>query len=101
LNPKNPRLRDRVRRGKIKVNEFVEMRPEEMYPELWQPYKELLEQKHNRNAVNLQIEREGLFHCGKCKSRNTDYSQMQTSSADEPMTSYIYCYNCGHRWKQK
>ena len=30
---------------------------------------------------------EGTFKCGKCGSRNTDYSQKQTRSADEPMTT--------------
>ncbi|NBS69556.1 hypothetical protein EBT31_11690 [bacterium] len=42
---------------------------------------------------------EGAFKCGKCKSKKTDYYQMQTRSADEPMTTYVTCKNCGHRWK--
>lgn len=42
---------------------------------------------------------EGLFKCGKCKSVKTTYYQMQTRSADEPMTTYVTCKGCGHRWK--
>jgi DNA-directed RNA polymerase subunit M/transcription elongation factor TFIIS len=42
---------------------------------------------------------EGLFMCGKCKSVKTSYYQLQTRSADEPMTAYITCKSCGHRWK--
>lgn len=42
---------------------------------------------------------EGLFKCGKCKSLKTTYYQMQTRSADEPMTTYVTCKNCGIRWK--
>ena len=42
---------------------------------------------------------EGLFKCGKCKSTKTDYYQLQTRSADEPMTTYVTCRGCGHRWK--
>lgn len=42
---------------------------------------------------------EGLFKCGKCKSAKTSYYQMQTRSADEPMTTYVTCRNCGHKWK--
>jgi transcription elongation factor S-II len=30
---------------------------------------------------------EGALQCGRCKSRNTEYSQKQTRSADEPMTT--------------
>jgi hypothetical protein len=41
----------------------------------------------------------GLFKCGRCKSTKTTYYQMQTRSADEPMTTYVTCKNCGHKWK--
>ena len=42
---------------------------------------------------------EGILQCGKCKSKKTDYYQLQTRSADEPMTTYVTCKNCGNRWK--
>jgi DNA-directed RNA polymerase subunit M/transcription elongation factor TFIIS len=42
---------------------------------------------------------EGQFKCGKCKSKKTDYYQLQTRSADEPMTTYVTCHGCGNRWK--
>ena len=41
-----------------------------------------------------------MFKCGKCKQRNTTYFQMQTRSADEPMTTFITCKSCGNRWKE-
>ena len=41
----------------------------------------------------------GLFKCGKCKGVKTTYYQMQTRSADEPMTTYVTCKTCGNRWK--
>ena len=39
------------------------------------------------------------FTCRKCKSNDCSYYQMQTRSADEPMTTFITCQNCGNRWK--
>ncbi len=39
------------------------------------------------------------FQCGKCRQRETQYYQMQTRSADEPMTTFVTCVNCGNRWK--
>ncbi|EGC37355.1 hypothetical protein DICPUDRAFT_77009 [Dictyostelium purpureum] len=39
------------------------------------------------------------FQCGKCKQRRCTYFQMQTRSADEPMTTFVRCINCGNRWK--
>lgn len=41
----------------------------------------------------------GLFKCGKCKSTDTSNRQAQTRSADEPMTVFVHCQNCGNRWK--
>jgi transcription elongation factor S-II len=40
-----------------------------------------------------------LFTCGRCKSIKTTSTQKQTRSADEPMTVFVLCLNCGTRWK--
>lgn len=37
--------------------------------------------------------------CGKCKQSKVAYSQAQTRSADEPLTTFCECTMCGHRWK--
>ncbi|CAM9988249.1 unnamed protein product [Phaeothamnion confervicola] len=42
---------------------------------------------------------EGMFECGRCKSKKTTYFQKQTRSADEPMTTFVTCKNCGKNWK--
>ena len=41
------------------------------------------------------------FRCGKCRKSNCTYYQMQTRSADEPMTTFVQCVTpgCGNRWK--
>ncbi|KAI9549625.1 unmed protein product [Daphnia sinensis] len=39
------------------------------------------------------------FQCYKCKSRKCLYTQVQTRSADEPMTTRVKCLHCGHGWK--
>ena len=38
-----------------------------------------------------------MFSCGKCKSKECTYTQLQTRSADEPMTTFVYCMACGNR----
>ncbi|KAI9156906.1 hypothetical protein LWI28_013889 [Acer negundo] len=39
------------------------------------------------------------FKCSRCGQRKTTYYQMQTRSADEPMTTYVTCVNCNNHWK--
>jgi len=41
----------------------------------------------------------GMFKCGKCKQSKTRHYQMQTRSADEPMTVFITCLVCGNKWR--
>ena len=40
------------------------------------------------------------FICGKCKSKKCTYYQLQTRSADEPMTTFVTCLDCGNRFKR-
>ncbi|GIQ80387.1 hypothetical protein KIPB_001180 [Kipferlia bialata] len=39
------------------------------------------------------------FPCSKCKAKQTTYYQLQTRSADEPMTTFCTCIPCGHSWR--
>ena len=41
----------------------------------------------------------GIYKCWKCGGNQTTQSEMQTRSADEPMTLFITCLNCDNRWK--
>jgi len=42
---------------------------------------------------------DGVFRCSRCKTRKTTYTLAQTRSADEPMTTFVSCLNCGRNWK--
>ncbi|KAI1231097.1 hypothetical protein IHE44_0008029 [Lamprotornis superbus] len=68
------------------------------------------ELKKLRNAMTQEAIREhqmaktggtvtDLFQCSKCKKKNCTYNQVQTRSADEPMTTFVLCNECGNRWK--
>lgn len=43
---------------------------------------------------------EGMFTCPNCQSKKTSYQQLQSGlGLDEPMTTYVSCFECGNRWK--
>lgn len=43
----------------------------------------------------------GFLTCKNCRSTKVDVDQMQTRSADEPMTLFALCLDCGNRWTKK
>lgn len=43
----------------------------------------------------------GFLVCRNCRSTHVDVDQMQTRSADEPMTLFALCLECGNRWTKK
>ncbi|NXB19066.1 TCEA3 protein, partial [Rhagologus leucostigma] len=100
-DPKNPGLRRNVLCGAIEPGLIARMTAEEMASD---------ELKKLRNAMTQEAIREhqmaktggtvtDLFQCGKCKKKNCTYNQVQTRSADEPMTTFVLCNECGNRWK--
>lgn len=68
--------------------------PWEVIPEKWDPLFARL-----RIAEDKPELVEGLFKCGKCGKRYTTNFQMQTRSADEPMTTFVTCLTCGNKWR--
>ncbi|XP_040210138.1 transcription elongation factor A protein 1 isoform X2 [Rana temporaria] len=98
---KNPNLRRNVLCGNISPILFAKMSAEEMASD------ELKEMRKNMTKEAIrehQIAKTGgtetdLFSCGKCKKKNCTYTQVQTRSADEPMTTFVFCNTCGNRWK--
>lgn len=39
------------------------------------------------------------YVCRKCGRNKTTYYQLQTRGADEPMTTFVTCTHCAHRWQ--
>jgi transcription elongation factor S-II len=74
--------------------------PKELYPEHWQP---LADEQMKRENTLLEGDKEGgsdMFKCKRCGKSKTKYWEMQTRSADEPMTIFIRCLYCSKEWRQ-
>lgn len=95
----NKELLTKIKNKEIKAHKLAFMNHQEMDPERWKP---LIEDKkiRDKNMYNPQIDANtDNFTCGKCKSKRCSYYQLQTRSADEPMTTFVTCIDCGNRWK--
>lgn len=104
LNPnsyiKNRNLWERFHEKELTLCEIVKQNYYELCPENWQ---EMVDRQAKREKIQL----EGDFSratekwmCNGCKKRKCTYYELQTRSADEPMTIFIHCLNCGKRWTQ-
>ena len=90
---------DLILKKKIKPHELAFMTHQEILPDKWNPLIEDLKIK-NQNKYTPKIEAStDNFTCYKCKSKECSYYQLQTRSADEPMTTFVTCIKCGTRWK--
>ncbi|XP_029360253.1 transcription elongation factor A protein 3 isoform X1 [Echeneis naucrates] len=100
-DPKNPGLRKNVLAGSIELSRIATMSAEEMASDELKQLRNVLTQEAIREH---QMAKTGgtttdLLQCGKCKKKNCTYNQVQTRSADEPMTTFVLCNECGNRWK--
>ncbi|XP_051813169.1 transcription elongation factor A protein 3 isoform X2 [Acanthochromis polyacanthus] len=100
-DPKNPGLRRNVLAGSIDLHRIATMSAEEMASDELKQLRNVLTQEAIREH---QMAKTGgtttdLLQCSKCKKKNCTYNQVQTRSADEPMTTFVLCNECGNRWK--
>jgi len=90
---------DLILKKKIKPHELAFMTHQELLPEKWDHLIDDLKIK-NQNKYMPKIEAStDNFTCYKCRSKECSYYQLQTRSADEPMTTFVTCIPCGTRWK--
>ncbi|KAK6943278.1 Transcription factor IIS, N-terminal [Dillenia turbinata] len=100
-DPNNPDLRRKVLLGQVKPERLCNMTAEEMASE-----QRKLQNNQIKEKALFDCERGGppkattdQFKCGRCGQRKCTYYQLQTRSADEPMTTFVTCVNCNNHWK--
>ena len=96
----NKTLIEKVRDPKFKLENIATMAFQEIFPEHW---KKMMDEKYKRDKMLYEEKLEAMtdqFKCSRCKSKKCTYYELQTRSADEAMTTFITCLNCGNRWKQ-
>jgi transcription elongation factor S-II len=96
----NPRLLQRIQEGEFPLSALPTMTPYEMYPENWFELKDKLIQREQKILEGNKSRATDQFRCRRCQKRECTYYELQTRSADEPMTIFITCLNCGKEWRQ-
>ena len=96
LNNKN--FLKNIKSGKVKGSDVGFLEPDEIFPEQWKKYKDKQDAYkdfvYRKTASSITED----YKCGRCKQRKCTSYDLQTRSADEPMTTFVTCLNCGNRW---
>ena len=91
-------LLKQIKNNKINIEKLAYMNPYELFPNHWKKLKD----KQAATDDFLYTKKPEIFtdeyKCHKCKLRKCTYYELQTRSADEPMTIFINCLNCKYKW---
>lgn len=100
-NKSNSLLRQQVLNGEISADRFVHMSDKELLSEE-QRKKDKEHAKENDRLMQKPQEEKVIsdMTCRKCGQKKVSYTQAQTRSADEPMTTFCHCLHCGARWRE-
>lgn len=93
-------IQEDIRSKRLRPHKLPFMTHQEIHPEKWAT---LLEQKSVREQNMFRsniLASTDSYTCHRCKKRECTYYQMQTRSADEPMTIFVSCISCGNAWTQ-
>jgi DNA-directed RNA polymerase subunit M/transcription elongation factor TFIIS len=90
---------EKVKNNEVTFRQFAEMSAVDLCPSRWKDsIEKIIESEKKLYSKN---ESAAIFMwCSGCKKKTKcDYYQMQTRSADEPMTTFVTCLECDRRWK--
>ena len=99
LKNKDCELMSRLKSGDILPQQVAFMTHQEFSHRRWQS---LLEEQHKRQACKFNTEIQAstdVYQCKRCKSRKCIYTEQQVRSADESMTIFVTCLDCGKQWR--
>jgi len=92
-------LIEEVNKGSLQPHKIAFMTHQELDYGRWSDLIELKSKRDKNKFETNMAAATDTFTCRKCKGKNCTYYLMQTRSADEPMTCYPNCLDCGNRWK--
>jgi DNA-directed RNA polymerase subunit M/transcription elongation factor TFIIS len=96
----NTELFAKYKAGEVTFKDISEMDSYQLFEDRWKDC--FLEQqiREKRQLEGNKAMATDRFLCKRCHKRECTYYELQTRSADEPMTIFITCLNCGKHWKE-
>ena len=103
-DPDNEEFRINILSGKLSPEilakmEVTEMASRKIKNERTQMEEEAFSAMRSDWYQKHAIVSEGMYTCRKCKGKRTTSQEIQMRSADEPMTIFIRCVDCGNSWR--
>jgi len=95
----NKRLIKWIKQKEIKGKDIGRLTHQELMPERWNELIQMKMEKEKNDIEMLMSAATNEFKCGRCKQRKCTYYQAQIRSADEPITTFVTCLNCGKNWR--
>jgi len=93
----NKELIELLRSGEIEPSRLATMTPAELFPSRWKTIqKRLALERERKEAAGFRTDQ---FTCSRCRGKDCSYYQLQTRSADEPITTFVTCLTCTKRWR--
>jgi transcription elongation factor S-II len=83
----------------MEASKFVDSTMVDLNPKRWKEMIQSIIDK--KKAMYSKKSTASIFlYCSSCKKKTRcDYYQLQTRSADEPMTTFVTCLECDRKWK--
>lgn len=90
-----------VAADKLMLRDIAALKPSEAFPEMWRESMAVVASRaEDAQRGPHPLVTTTLFKCSRCKQNKCTFREIQLRSADEPVTIFVNCLNCGHRWKQ-
>jgi DNA-directed RNA polymerase subunit M/transcription elongation factor TFIIS len=95
----NQTLLQKVLQGALSIETLADMEVIDYAPQIYAPLRERMILREQHQLEGNKAMATDLFKCGRCHKKECTYYELQTRSADEPMTKFITCLNCGNHWR--
>ena len=95
----NTHLLQKIKQNDLQIEHLATMNVMDYAPSLYTGLHDQMLLREQRQLEGNKAMATDMFKCNRCGKRETTFYELQTRSADEPMTKFITCVNCGKRWR--